>query len=787
MKWITKIWNTATALQASSLKLPLVPRLEHVSKQIHDVEWVDYFSAMRERRNPEVRRYLKEEQCYTKAFFNRDSGKRFRKELRREIMSRHQYETVSTSSELNGFQYYRRIDPAQNEMVDCRCQILPNGKLGKEQIILDRGDIANDFEGDIDVSQLKISANGRMMVYTVDSTGTERYDAYVVDLDKPHNDGGYTTVDTIENVCSVEWSHDGNTLLYTRANRLMRPSKLLLHTIGTSSSRDRTIFEELDERFFLDVSQTKDGKYFTINSNSKLCSEVWLLPTKLDRVTNHRPTLIHPRAIEESMQFTYFVEHSGDRFYIITNADGAQNYKIVSCPEWNPTKDNWIDFVPTDMAHKIEDAEMFATHCVVHRRGVTGLVEFLSVPYHNPEAAVKVLLPDEYAVSAVIPHPNSNFWAKVFTFSTTNPLVPHTDWAYSLDNSYGELSKMNEEHVVGSPKFTMKNYTVERVLVDSLTQRIVDETRTTDSRSDEDNVDVADAGDIDSVSGGDSSSDGGHEGVGGSADSGVASGGVGVGGGSVQIPVTIVHRKNIIFDGSTPTLLIAYGAYGTVVEPDFQPEHICLLQRGWAIAYCHVRGGGELGYSWHINGRRLAKTNSISDLESCVESLFAMGLTRPGNIVGRGLSAGGFLLAALCNRRPEMFGALIIKVPFLDVVTSLLDVDLPLTLHEHAEWGDPIKSELHMKNLMTLCPIQNIQPQHYPPTLVTASMLDERVQYWHPAKFVARMRETKLDDNLLLFHIEEEGGHFSGGVEQVLLEFDFMMHALKTPTRASPI
>ncbi|PKY44579.1 hypothetical protein RhiirA4_356482 [Rhizophagus irregularis] len=254
-----------------------------------------------------------------------------------------------------------------------------------------------------------------------------------------------------------------------------------------------------------------------------------------------------------------------------------------------------------------------------------------------------------------------------------------------------------------------------------------------------------------------------------------------------KIPITLLHKKSLTLDNKNPLLIRSYGTYGVSIEPDFQLEHFSLLERGWIIALAHVRGGSELGSTWYDQGRMMNKKNSITDLISVIDYLIRTGYSNPSLVASIGVSAGGLLLGAAFNMRPDLFRAIILRVPFLDPLSSMLNSDLPLTRIEYNEWGNPLENKETYEYLASYAPYDNIssiKSQQTCSILVTAAMKDQRVSYWHPLKWVARMRIKQLidkNDNLLILKVDKERGHFgaendqSKRIKDVALELAFLI------------
>jgi oligopeptidase B len=226
----------------------------------------------------------------------------------------------------------------------------------------------------------------------------------------------------------------------------------------------------------------------------------------------------------------------------------------------------------------------------------------------------------------------------------------------------------------------------------------------------------------------------------------------------VKVPVSLVYRKGVPRDGSAPLLLTAYGSYGFPNPVTFSSNRLALLDRGVVFAIAHIRGGGELGKPWHDQGRMRQKKNTFTDFIAAAEFLVAQKYCSPRRLAVTGGSAGGLLMGAVTNMRPDLFKAVVSKVPFVDVINTMLDASLPLTAGEWEEWGDPRKPEdyAYMK---TYCPYTNLAASDYPALLVTTSFNDSQVMYWEPAKYVAKLRTLKTDGNPLLLKTNMAAGH----------------------------
>jgi oligopeptidase B len=228
---------------------------------------------------------------------------------------------------------------------------------------------------------------------------------------------------------------------------------------------------------------------------------------------------------------------------------------------------------------------------------------------------------------------------------------------------------------------------------------------------------------------------------------------------SAQVPVSVVYPKDFQKNGEGKLFLYAYGAYGMAIPPTFNTNRISLLDRGWACAIAHIRGGDDLGYKWFLDGKLTKRTNTFNDFVDVAKGLVAEKFTRAGQIAINGGSAGGELMGAVVNSDPELWGAVVADVPFVDVLNTMLDDTLPLTPGEWPEWGNPITDEEAFRYIRSYSPYDNVRAQEYPPLLITGGLTDPRVTYWEPAKWAAKLRASKTDNNLLFLKINMGAGH----------------------------
>ncbi|OBQ54248.1 S9 family peptidase [Tamlana sp. s12] len=247
----------------------------------------------------------------------------------------------------------------------------------------------------------------------------------------------------------------------------------------------------------------------------------------------------------------------------------------------------------------------------------------------------------------------------------------------------------------------------------------------------------------------------------------------------VKVPMSLVYKKGVKFDGSAPLLQYAYGSYGSTIDPSFSTVRLSLLDRGFIYAIAHIRGGEYLGREWYENGKLLTKMNTFTDYIDCSKYLIDQKYTSNKHLYAYGGSAGGLLMGAVINMNPELYNGVLAAVPFVDVVTTMLDDTIPLTTGEYDEWGNPNEEEYY-HYMKSYSPYDNVKAQEYPNMLVTTGLHDSQVQYWEPAKWVAKLRTEKTDSNKLLLHTDMDSGHggASGRFEslkEVALEYAFLL------------
>jgi oligopeptidase B len=548
---------------------------------------------------------------------------------------------------------------------------------GPEEILID-GTIEAGDKSFFDFGGFSVSPDHKLLAWSSDDKGSEFFRLRIRDLVTAND-----LADDIDNTAgNASWATDGRSFLYTQQDEHHRPLKILRHVLGTPASADQLVFEEKDTGFFASVGKTQSDRFFVINTHDHETSEAWLIDTA---TPNAAPRLVSAR--ETAVE--YDVEHWEDQLIIRTNADGAEDFKIVASPLAASARANWRDLIP-------------------YRRGclVLGIVAFKSW---------LIRLEREDGLPRIVVHEMRTGAEHEIAFA---------EEAYAL--GFGQMLEYDTDIL----RFTYSSMTTPAEVYDydmRSRTRVMRKRQEVPSGHDPANYITSR---IQAPA---------HDGE--------------------TVPATLLYRKETPIDGSAPLWLYGYGSYGITIPAGFNTNILSLVDRGFIYCIAHIRGGQDKGYRWYTDGKRERKENTFRDFISVARHLIALGFTRRGEVVAQGGSAGGMLMGAVANMAPELFKAIIAEVPFVDVLTTMLDDTLPLTPPEWSEWGNPIASKAFYDIIAAYSPYDNVAAKAYPSILAVGGLTDPRVTYWEPAKWVARLRDRKTDKNLLLLKTQMEAGH----------------------------
>jgi oligopeptidase B len=548
---------------------------------------------------------------------------------------------------------------------------------GAEEIILD-GDHEAEGKAYFRIGGVDHSSDHRRLLWAFDDKGSEFYALRVrdvasgADLDDQVSDTGG----------SGAWSESNDGFFYTRLDANHRPSKIFFHDIGMESGGDRLVYEERDPGFFMSVGGTRSREWIFISINDHETTEYRILSADDPLAV---PRVVAPR--ETGLQ--YDLEEGGDIFFILTNADGAKDFKIATAPVSDPSRANWRDLVPHEPGRLILSILSFKDFLVRLERK-DGLPRIV---IRDRSSGDEHLIAFEEEAFSLGLSGSYEYDTGIMRFTYSSMTTPAQVFDYNMRSRERVLLKTQEVPSGHDPD----HYVTRRLMAPS------------------------------------------HDGE--------------------LVPVSLIHHRDTPLDGSAPCLLYGYGSYGMTVPAAFNTNCLSLVDRGLVYAIAHIRGGKDKGYSWYDDGKRAKKINTFHDFIAVARHLVAEKLTAHDRIVAQGGSAGGMLMGAVANMAPEAFGAIIAEVPFVDVLTTMLDDTLPLTPPEWPEWGNPIQSEADYRTIAAYSPYDNVAALAYPPILAAAGLTDPRVTYWEPAKWVARLRERKAGDNPVLFKINMDAGH----------------------------
>jgi oligopeptidase B len=644
-----------------------------------------------------IRTYLEAENAYAAAVLERPTED-LRKRLVAEMRGRIKEDDASVPQPDGPFAYFTRHRTGGQHPLVCR---LPRDG-GAETILLD-GDKQGEGLAFFDLGAAEHSPDHRLLAWSADTNGSEYFTIRVRDLD--------TGIDRGEEVArtsgEIVWLADASGFYYIELDENHRPVRVKRHRLGESAERDETVYEETDPGFFVHIGETQSRAFALIVASDHETSEVYLL----DRTDpDAKPRIVEPR----TPQLRYSVEHHKDRLFILTNADAAEDFKLVAAPLADPGRAQWRDLVPYRQGVMILSQVALARYLLRLEREDAKPRLVLREIASGREASI-AFQEDVYSLGM---SPGYEFDTDVIRYSYSSLTTPSEVTDYDLETGARTLRKRQEVPSGHDPAA----YVTRRLFA------------------------TAPDGE--------------------------------------QVPISLVHRRETPLDGSAPCLLYGYGSYGTAMPASFRTNILSLVDRGFVYAIAHVRGGTEKGWRWYTQGKRDKKSNSFKDFIACGDALIAARYTRRGRIVAHGGSAGGMLMGAVANLAPDLFGGIVAEVPFVDVLNTMLDGDLPLTPPEWPEWGNPRDDAAAFRTILSYSPYDNVRPQAYPAILALGGLTDPRVTYWEPAKWVARLRATMTGGGPVVLRLNMEAGHGGAAgrfdrLEEVALGYAFAICAVE--------
>ncbi len=592
------------------------------------------------------------------------------------------------------------------------------GSLDEMLLDLNRLAEGHSFLG---LGAFDVSHDNHLLAYALDTTGFRQYTLHIKNL---WNGGDFP--EAIERVTSAAWAADNRTLFYTVEDATTKRSHRLYRHSAGSADADTLIYEETDERFRVEIERTRSGAFLLLTIASHTTSEVRFLPATQP---NGEFRLIAAREADHE----YYVDHhpnplareirganpnDSGGYFLIRTNSGGRTFRLACAPVADPQRSKWREIIPNRADVMLAAVDVFRSHIILSER--EGGLPYLRIVDLGVESS------DALAASHRIEFSEPAYSASL----GSNP---------EFDTSFVRFQY--ESFVTPRSVFDYDVRTRERVLRKE--QPVLGGYDVTQYVSERFHATAEDG---------------------------------------ARVPISLVYRRGTSLDGSAPLLLYGYGSYGHSIAVNFSSNRVSLLNRGVIFAIAHIRGGGELGKPWHDAGRLRHKRNTFTDFIAAAEHLIEERYSTSQKLIIEGGSAGGLLMGAVANMRPDLFRLVINHVPFVDVLNTMLDASLPLTVGEYEEWGDPRIAEdyFYMKSY---CPYTNLAAKAYPTMLVKTGLNDSQVMFWEPAKYVAKLRTLKTDTNSLLFKTNMGAGHGGASgrydyLREIALDYAFLLTEL---------
>jgi oligopeptidase B len=689
----------------SSLTPPAAPRQPH-SFTTHGITVVDDYAWLKDENwqevlrdpavlDPDIRSYLEAENAYTESLLGHTGA--LQKTLVKEMRGRIKEDDSSVPAPDGAYAYMRKFrEGGQHEMFG---RMPRDG--GDVQVVLD-GDQLAAKEEYFKFGGARHSWDHRLEAWSADVKGSEYFTIRVRDWAT-----GADRDDLVEETDgAVVWSTDCASFFYVKLDDNHRPMQVWNHRLGTAQADDRLVYEEPDSGWFTHLHESSSGRFCVIAGGDHETSEQRLIDLAKPDAP---PLLVAGR--EQGVQ--YSVNDRGDELFILTNADGAIDFKVVTAPLTSPGRAQWRDLIPHRAGVYVMDVELYSRHMVRLERANALPAIIIRDLASGEEHAIAF---DEAAYS-LDTMGGYEFDTTNLRFSYSSMTTPSEVYDYDMADRTRMLRKRQEIPSGHNPA----DYVTTRIMATS------------------------------------------HDGA--------------------EVPVSILHRKDLARDGRAPLLLYGYGSYGMAMPASFSANRLSLVDRGFVYAIAHIRGGTDKGWGWYLDGKREKKTNSFDDFSASARALIAENYTGTKRIVAHGGSAGGMLMGAVANRAGELFAGIVAEVPFVDVLNTMLDDTLPLTPPEWPEWGNPIESEADFKTILSYSPYDNVAAEPYPAVLAMGGLTDPRVTYWEPAKWVARLRATMTGGGPVLLRINMGAGHGGASgrfnrLDEVAIAYAFALWAV---------
>ena len=702
---------TKATTQKPPHSAPIAPRRPHAFTT-HGITVTDDYAWLKDEnwqevlRDPsildaDIRAYLEAENDYTESLLGHTAA--LQKKLVAEMRGRIKEDDSSVPSPDGPFAYFRKFREGGQHEIFAR---MPRDG-GEEAIVLD-GDALAAAHAYFKFGGSRHSPDHKLHAWSADTKGSEYFSIQVRDW----ADGADRDDLVEETDGGVVWSKDGASFFYVKLDDNHRPMQVWRHRLGTAQADDALVYEEPDSGWFTHLHESSSGRFCVIAGGDHETSEQRLIDLAQPESP---PRLVAAR--EEGVQ--YSIADRGDELFILTNADGAIDFKVVTAPLASPERTNWRDLIPYREGVYVLDVELYANHMVRLERANA----LPSIIIRDLTSGEEHAIAFDEAAYSLDTMGGYEFETTNLRFSYSSMTTPSEVYDYDMATRTRVLRKRQEIPSGHNP-------------ADYVTTRI-----------------MAPAQD------------------------------------GALVPVSILHRKDLVRDGNAPLLLYGYGSYGMAMPASFAANRLSLVDRGFVYAIAHIRGGADKGWGWYLDGKREKKTNTFDDFAAAGRALCDAKYTSAKRIVGHGGSAGGMLMGAVANRSGELFAGLVAEVPFVDVLNTMLDDTLPLTPPEWPEWGNPIESEKDFRTILSYSPYDNVAAKDYPAILAMGGLTDPRVTYWEPAKWVARLRATMTGGGPVLLRTNMGAGHGGASgrfnrLDEVAIVYAFALWAMGMADRA---
>ena len=677
-------------------------------KSCHNVSWEDNYSWIHQENilevlkdknklNPEVKKYLEEENDYTD--YHLKNTQEMRKILFNEIKSRIKLDDESLPYKDHTYEYWTKTTIEGNYSIKLRKKInttiveeIWNGDKEKNKLGV-------EYFG---VGDLEVSHNNKLLAYSLDLKGSEYFTIFIRNIDT----NKIITKEITDTSGSIIFSLDDKYIFYSKLDKNHRARKIFRHEIGNFNNEDELIFEEKSEAFTVNIGISSDEKYYLISTSDHNTSEQYYF--KFDE-KKPNPKLI----IKREKGILYSINSWDNKFYNHTNKD-AEDFKIDISESLDNQK--WEPFISAKNEVLIGGC-VFLKNWII-RSETSDALDKLFVRNISTGLEEELIFTNEKVFVPNIALAQKDRNTNKIYIGYSSPKTPSRVYLYDLSNKSKKIVKEQEIPSGHNPD----DYIVERIDFESHDGRLV--------------------------------------------------------------PLTITRHKKTKLDGSANLLLYGYGSYGNSMSPSFSSTTLSLINRDIIWATAHIRGGMEKGMKWWKEGKLTNKKNTFNDYICAAKYLIKNKYTGKGKIIGMGGSAGGLLMGAVVNQAPDIFLGIIMAVPFVDSLTTNLDHSLPLTIGEFDEFGNAKDNKDHFDYIYSYAPYNNLKKMDYPHMLITTSLSDNRVLFDEPAKFTAKLRDLKTDNNLLLLKTEMNAGHGGksgrdGAIEEIAFDYAFALKISK--------